>query len=94
MKVNTTKTAMACISDAMSYQAEAYIKDWEGNIIESGGSMKILGFFFSDRPTMRAHVQALQKNLEDRTGPYTTLKGLVLRKKNYLKLPHYYPPHS
>ena len=61
MKVNTAKTSMACISDAVSYQAEAYIKDWEGNTITSGDSMKILGFHFSNRPTMHAQVRALQK---------------------------------
>ena len=61
MKVNSSKTSMICISDAMSYQAEAFIKDWEGNRIESGDLLKILGFHFSDRPTVHAHVKALQK---------------------------------
>ena len=32
MKVNTDKTAMVCISDAMSYNAEAFILDAEGKI--------------------------------------------------------------
>ena len=61
MKVNTGKTAMICISDAMSYNAEAFIRDDEGNRIDSGPTMKILGFNFSDRPTMHAHVEALRK---------------------------------
>ena len=61
MRVNTSKTAMTCISDAMSYKAEAYIEDADGGQIRSGPTMKVLGFHFSDRPTMHAHVQALQK---------------------------------
>ena len=61
MRVNTSKTTMICINDAMSYKAEAYVEDSEGGRIQSGPSMKILGFHFYNRPTMHAHVQALQK---------------------------------
>ena len=64
MKVNTSKTSMICFSDAMSYGAEAFIYDADGNRIDSGPTMKILGFHFSDKPTMHAHVQALQKRFK------------------------------
>ena len=61
MVVNSRKTSMLSISDAMSYKAAAFLEDAEGNRIESGDSMKILGFHFGSRPTMHAHVGALQK---------------------------------
>ena len=61
MKVNSAKTSMLCISDAMSYKASAFIYDAEGSKIQSSDKMKILGFHFSNKPTMHAHVEALQK---------------------------------
>ena len=42
MKVNASKTAMVCISDAQSYIAGAFFRDTEGNEIRSGGTMKVL----------------------------------------------------
>ena len=61
MKVNSSKTAMLCISGAQSYKANAYIYDAAGEKIESGESMKFLGFHFSRRPGVHAHVEALRK---------------------------------
>ena len=34
MKVNSTKMAVLCISDAMSYKARAFINDADGNLLE------------------------------------------------------------
>ena len=63
MKVNAAKTAMVCVSGAQSYEAHSYIKDSEGTEICSGGSMKVLGFHLSSRPTVHAHVNALCKRM-------------------------------
>ena len=54
MRVNTSKTAMVAISDAMSYKAGAYIMDSNLNTIQSRPTMKVLGFHFSSKPTMHA----------------------------------------
>ena len=40
MKVNKTKTAVLCMSDSLSFQAEANIWDQEGLKIESTGGVK------------------------------------------------------
>ena len=61
MKVNTAKTAMLCMSDASSYEAASYINGANGERISSGDSLKVLGFHFSKRPTVHAHVEALRK---------------------------------
>ena len=61
MKVNSSKTAMLCISDTMSYEAKAFIEDEEGQSIATGDTMKVLGFHFSRRPTMHGHVDAIRK---------------------------------
>ena len=61
MKVNASKTAMLYMSGAMSYKGDAYIYDSAGKNIESGESLKVLGFHFSRRPGVHAHVEALCK---------------------------------
>ena len=61
MKVNSAKTAMLCLSDATSYSASAHIYSSDGNEIRSGDTLKVLGFHFSSRPTVHAHVEALRK---------------------------------
>ena len=61
MKVNTGKTKMLCISDALSFVPGSYIRPSEGSDkISSGGredSMKLLGFRVSNRPGVAAHIE-------------------------------------
>lgn len=45
MVVNADKTAVICVSDALNYLPIAYIEA-DGEIIESGTSMKLLGSKF------------------------------------------------
>ena len=52
MKVNEGKTAMACVSGALKYEARAHIMTAEGDLIQSGDSIKVLGFRFSNRPNI------------------------------------------
>ena len=61
MKVNTTKTNLLVVSDSLLYDTAAYIEDSNGERIVSGESMKILGFTFSRRPNVTAHIEALKK---------------------------------
>ena len=52
---------MICLSDATSYKAQAHITSSDGDTIRSGDSLKVLGFHFSSKPTVHAHVEALRK---------------------------------
>ena len=56
MIVNSAKTKLLAVSDALNYRPKAYILDSQGNRIESENVMNILGFRFSDRPNVNAHV--------------------------------------
>ena len=49
------------MSDASSYEAASYIHGSSREVISSGESLKVLGFHFSRRPTVHAHIEALRK---------------------------------
>ena len=66
MKVNSLKTMLLCISDSRTYEAGAYILDSDGNAIESGRTMKILGVHFSSRPDVSAQVEAICRKFRSR----------------------------
>ena len=63
MVVNSGKTNMLCISDALSFRAEGHIYGADGARVGSDGTerIKILGFHFGKRPTVEAHVEALRR---------------------------------
>ena len=61
MRVNTSKTAMLCVSGAQSYEAHSYIKDATGAEISSRDTIKVLGYHLSANPGPHAHVDALCK---------------------------------
>ena len=63
MVVNENKTQMLVVSDSLNYKPTAYIESRDGDLIESSDSMKVLGFNFSSRPNMHAHVAALLKSM-------------------------------
>ena len=65
MKVNSSKTKLLCISDAMSYLPEVQIKDVDDSLITSSpdDSMKMLGFHFSTKPNVNKHIEVLKKRL-------------------------------
>ena len=73
MLVNTKKTNLLCISDSLSYTPSTYIEDTDGTVIESGQSMKVLGFHFSTKPTVHLHVEQTIKKIRRR---YWTLRHL------------------
>ena len=74
MKVNTLKTNILCVSDAMSYSPVVYIEaGGEELASKPGATFKLLGFVMSDRPTVRAHVDSILKKFRQR---YWTLYNL------------------
>ena len=74
MKVNASKTAMVCFSDASGYTADAFIEDADGNKIRCQDSIKALGMRFSSRPDMSAHVAWIAKNMRERFWTLINLK--------------------
>ena len=66
MVVNASKTGLLCISDALSYKARAFILDANNNKIECVDELKILGFTFSSKPTVSAHVATIVKKMRQR----------------------------
>ena len=62
MKVNTAKTNQICVSDALAYEAEAFIMTSSSQKIECGKEMKVLGYYFSSKPNCSRHVQAVRKS--------------------------------
>ena len=67
MVVNKGKAKILCVSDAQTYEARAYLLEQDGGRLESGQSMKVLGFHIDSRPSVHAHVQALQRRMRDTT---------------------------
>ena len=65
MVVNKKKTNILCLSDAQTYTATCKLQDADGNFIKSGGELKALGFHLDGRPTVHAHVAALQRRMRD-----------------------------
>ena len=65
MVVNKKKTKILCVSNSQTYKASCYLKDSDGNEIHSGSSMKVLGFHMDSRPSVHAHVKALQIRMRD-----------------------------
>ena len=56
MKINAAKTQLLCMSGTNFAETESYIKDTNGNVINSSDEMKILGFIFSKEPNVNAHM--------------------------------------
>ena len=73
MKVNSDKTAMICISDALAYEADAFMLDADNNRIGCQRSIKALGMHFSNSPDMWAHVTSIKKKMQTR---YWMLRNL------------------
>ena len=73
MKVNAKKTNMICISDSLHFDTRAHIFDRDGEKVSSGDSLKVLGWHFSSKPTVEAHLVVLRKRFRER---YWTLRHL------------------
>ena len=63
MVVNTGKTNFLCVSDALSFRAEAHIYDSSGERLSSNGTerIKILGFHLGKKPNADEHVELLRQ---------------------------------
>ena len=66
MVINTGKTQLLTISDALHYRPKAFILDANDNRIDSVEHMNVLGFHLSDRPTVHAHISHVIKKIRMR----------------------------
>lgn len=67
MKVNKSKTNVLCVFDALSYSLMTYTFDSQGEQIDSSDTLKLLGFNFSDRPTVQLHVNVTIQKIRQRS---------------------------
>lgn len=67
MVVNSSKTGLLCVSDAMSYRARAFILDGANERIDCVDQLKVLGFTFCSKPSVGAHVEEVVKRMRQRT---------------------------
>ena len=86
MKVNSDKTHLLVVSDALSFKPGAYIRDGDDREIESTDSMRILGFHFSSRPTVAAHVEALRRRFRQKYWILFHLKNFGFTKEELAKV--------
>ena len=73
MKVNNGKTNILCISDPLNHLRKVHMFTEEGERLDSTEEMKVLGFTFSSRPTVHAHVDSIIKKFRQR---YWSLRHL------------------
>ena len=66
MKANTDKTKLLLVSDSLSFKARAHFRSIEGTRLESGESLKLLGFTFGPRPTCQLHVDTIKRSFRGR----------------------------
>ena len=55
MKVNQKKTQLLCVSPSLNSEIKSYIK-YDNEKIVSTSELKILGFIFGDKPTVKPHI--------------------------------------
>ena len=90
MKVNSSKTAMVCVSEVQSYDAGSDIFGADSKIISSGEVMKMFGFQLSSRPGVHTHVVALSKRMKRRFWVLYHLRSAGFTKDGLAKA---YPVH-
>ena len=83
MRVNEKKTQLLCVSASTYTEVNSYIR-YNGSRIMSTDSLKILGFVFGSRPTVRPHVDNLIKKLKRNCGLCGMPKEQALARMTYL----------
>ena len=87
MKVNTGKTSMICVSDALAYTADAFINDADGVRIGCQDSIKALGMHFSAGLSFDIHLDSIKRKFRSR---YWMLRNLKQNGFNSLELTQVY----
>ena len=85
MKVNGSKTQLLCINPSNTCEAWSYI-NCDGKRIESGESMKILGFVFGQTPDAKEHLKFVRKKYCARAWSIRHLKGAKVPEEKLVKI--------
>ena len=86
MVVNNSKTVLLCISDALNYVPKAYIVGNDGERIDCVDKMKLLGFTFSSKPTVTAHVESITKRMRQKYWALRHLKGIGFNNRELVEV--------
>ena len=78
MKVNPLKTQSLCIAASSSNHCSSHIFGPGGERIESGNRLKLLGFYFDNKPTPQAHVDHMVSKFRGRMWTLRYLKAAGL----------------
>ena len=73
MKVNADKTQLICISSNPHSDIRSYIRH-DGKEMQSVNELKILGFWFSNKPTVELHIRKLEEKFRSRLWTLRKLK--------------------
>ena len=66
MKVNANKTNMICVSDGLHSVNGAHFYDRDGVKVESSDKLKVLGWHFSNRPSVATHLETIKRRFRER----------------------------
>ena len=88
MKINSSKTKLLCISDALSYSPEAEIRDLNGSLLVTtpGDCLKMLGFHFSSKPNVTKHIEVLKKRFRSRLWILIHLKNAGFNREELVRV--------
>ena len=88
MKVNTGKTNMLCVLDAMTFRARRFIESEDGSRISSGttDTVKILGFHFGHQTNVSEHIKALCRRFTPGGGS-SNISGITVSTRKSLQGP-------
>ena len=85
MKMNTAKTQLLCITSAINYEVRSYIES-NGRKIVSGDELKLLGFTFGRRPTVRPHFESVRRKYAIRTHSIRHLKKIGIKNDQLVRI--------
>ena len=73
MKINPHKTQMVCMSASTEFEVSSYIRIGE-EVVESGDTLKIVGFHFGKHPNINLHFENMKKKFYARVWAIRNLK--------------------
>ena len=76
MRVNQNKTQLLCTTTAINAEVRSFIRTTEGQILESGDTLKTVGFTFGRRPGAAEHVKQLRRKIGARAGVIRHLRKI------------------
>lgn len=84
MIVNDAKTSILCVSDPLSSDHNAFFRAGSEEI-KGGNSLRVLGFTFTNEPTVNSHVNLITSKLRSRTWALRRLRRLGFSKEELVR---------